>query len=199
LSSVWDDKKPIHGDIIPSNALQLLNCLGNEFKAIEVTANDLLKANQVLIMPNISKSRLTNMIEELNDLHAVWLALNGIWLRFEDVKATKWASDSCLGVKAGLDALLLDMSRMSNKVRQYEPFENVHDKIQSEMKMHVKLLVLKSDALRRRHWTKVLGLLGFGNVPLESLSVGQLWTCKELHGNWRNIDEIVAGAQGILT
>lgn len=86
------------------------------------------------------------------------------------------------------------MRQFPNRVRLYEAYTHLHEKIKSFVAGYTILNDLKTDALKERHWKSVLDILKL-NVVYRELTFGMLWE----HGiveYKRAILEILSTAQG---
>ena len=83
---------------------------------------------------------------------------------------------------------------MPNKIRQYDAYTHLNETIKGYLSGHAVLNELKTEALKERHWKKVLSTLGI-KVSLNQLTVGILWKHGVI-GKRKVIGEILAIAQG---
>lgn len=58
-----------------------------------------------------------------------------------------------------LDHILASTKEMPSRMRQYAAFEYVQDTIRGLLKANIIVSELKSEALRERHWSKLLKVL----------------------------------------
>lgn len=198
LTVDWHQKKPIQGYLSPAASLHLLNEYQHKCQSIERVFDLVIKATNVLDLPVPAKVSLANTMEELGDLKQVWTKLQDIWKQLEQIQLIKWTSNECWTVKSQLENLIENLKNIPNQIRQYSPFETVHERIQVTIKKHVRISILKSEALRERHWDRVLSILGLSLSKLGDISVGMFWESAKFQENMKSIEEIVALAQGEL-
>lgn len=86
------------------------------------------------------------------------------------------------------------MRKLPNKIRQFDAFINLNEKIKSHLSGHAVLNDLKTDALKDRHWKTILTRLGI-KVALPQLTVGMLWE-HGINNKRKQIVEILTIAQG---
>lgn len=87
-----------------------------------------------------------------------------------------------------------ELRALPNKIRQYDAFTHLNETIKGYLSGHAVLNELKTEALKERHWKKVLSTLGI-KVSLHQLTVGKLWE----HGvisKRKAMGEILTVAQG---
>ena len=86
------------------------------------------------------------------------------------------------------------MSGLPNKIRQFDAFINLNEKIKKYLAGHEVLSSLKTEALKDRHWKTILKRLGI-KVLLPQLTIGMLWE-NNVTSRKNEIGEILTIAQG---
>ncbi|KAJ3372368.1 hypothetical protein HDU91_003796, partial [Kappamyces sp. JEL0680] len=191
----WETNKPIGGDHVPQMALKSLDSYALNARVLHDRLLAVNKAQLALDIDAMFLDRITPVSLEISDLQEVWQALDGVWNEIESTKQIKWTSDDCWKVRGQLEALLTRLKGMPNAIRQYLAFQFVQERIQTYLACHSRTLVLKSEALRDRHWDRILSLAELDS-SLKTLTVGQVWDATGLRQKERQIEEIVQLAQG---
>jgi dynein heavy chain 1 len=192
----WQKQKPIHVDLKPAKCLQTLKDFHSKFLTVENSLEILANASDVLDIPKLKKEIFLEMVQEANDLKEVWSCLNDNSIVLETIKRVRWNTDACWSVRLQLEEILLVLKSMPNKIRHYAAFEFFKDDVATYLNRHLKLLVLKSEALRQRHWDKIISNLAFQNCYLDDLTMAHLWDSVKLQTNPKLIEDVIITAQG---
>lgn len=196
---VWKTEKPIQGHLQPSKAVNSLNEFEIKLCLLIKRQDNVFKAVKVLNMPqSVSNNQLNNLNEELQDLQVVWISLQVVSSSLKDIDDVKWISDASWTIKDRLEALQSDMKAMPNKSKQYAGFETIQRRIHLMSSSYDSVFCLKSDALRDRHWEKLLSGLRIQKEHLTNLTVGKLWNAVRLNENSRLIQDVLTAASGEL-
>lgn len=86
------------------------------------------------------------------------------------------------------------MRGLPNKIRQFDAFIHLNEKIKSHLTGNAVLNDLQTEALKDRHWKKILTQLGI-QVLLPQLTVGMLWE-HGVYNQRKQITDILTIAQG---
>lgn len=199
LFDAWQKRRPVGSDLNALSSLKTLKEFELKFISLEKDYELIVKANEVLEMPKIKNEMLKNMVEEHFDLKDVWSCLYDNSAHLEAIKSIKWNSEESWTVKTKLQKLLVELKQASNKIRHYPPYEAFRELVESCIKKHSKISILKSESLRKRHWDKIIYILELTNLSSDDLTVSQLWNAPKLSENSKAIDEILSSAQGELT
>lgn len=194
----WNLKKPISGNNVPIDAIFILDDYSSKASILRSRYQLLETAKEALNLDSRAVDSLKPAFEEMRELREVWVALSKIYVELESLMNVCWTSNLTWNVKVRLEALLTDLKNMSNRIRQYLAFNHLQERIQNYLKLHNRNLVLKSEALRERHWVKILSLVKI-DMPLESITVGLIWDCSGFQLQETAIEEIVDLAQGEMS
>ncbi|KFD71623.1 hypothetical protein M514_05338 [Trichuris suis] len=197
----WNANKPIAGDQRPSVAMQTLSIYEAKLLRLKEERDNIVRAKEALELketahPTVHGERLKVAIEELNDLKHVWEALDPIYQELDEVKERAWLSIQPRKLRHNIDSLLNRMKELSANYRSYDAYDHLKRLLQGYIKVNPIIVELKSDALKERHWKQLMKLL---NVcwSLNSLTLGQVWTC-DLQKYELAIKDIILVAQGEL-
>jgi dynein heavy chain 1 len=196
MLELWQKRKPIQVDLKPVTCLQSLKEFHSKFLTVEKSLELLENASDVLDIPKLKKDIFLDMVHEASALKEVWSCLNDNSVVLETIKRVRWNSDACWSVKTQLEEILLVLKSMPNKIRHYAAFEFFKDHVSTYLNRHLKMLVLKSEALRQRHWDKIISILGFQNCYLDDLTMSHLWDSAKLQSNPKVIEDVIITAQG---
>ncbi|KIR72005.1 dynein heavy chain 1, cytosolic [Cryptococcus deuterogattii CA1014] len=178
----WEENKPLQGGIKAETAINTLNVFEGRLTRLLEEYNLVCRAKEALDLEHVKDDRLQPVNEELRDLKAVWTALSGIWGRLAQLRETLWTAVQPRKLRQELDAILSSTRDMPSRMRQYAAFEYVQDTIKTLLKSNILIGELKSEALRERHWSKLMTL-------------GQVYDL-DLKRNEALIKEAVVQAQG---
>ncbi|KAI9606639.1 hypothetical protein H4Q26_006175 [Puccinia striiformis f. sp. tritici PST-130] len=181
LLADWDKEKPISGELKPDIAMNSINNF---------------QTREALDLEHISNDRLDPVAEEISDLKAVWTALSGIWSQLAELRETTWSSVTPRKLRQSLESLLGNTREMPSKMRQYQAFEFVQDRIKFHQKSVALVGELKSDALRERHWKLLYKNLRLsGHYAPSQMTLGTIWDM-DLKKNEPIIRQVLAQAAG---
>ena len=88
---------------------------------------------------------------------------------------------------------------MPNKLRQYEAYDGMFSQLKGLVKINILIVDLRTDALKERHWDKILKLLNlkqFSGRKSAQLTLGDIWKAP-LKKNEDAIREVLVQCQGM--
>ena len=71
-------------------------------------------------------------------------------------------------------AAIKQMDEFPNRLRQYEAYDSIKQKLQRYIKMNNIIRDLRSEAMKPRHWKVLLGKLRLSN-NFNDIVLGQIW------------------------
>jgi dynein heavy chain 1 len=191
----WEKDKPLRGNVTPPQALEVLTKFELSMNKAHVHQENLVRAKDALGLEHTMESNeVVECLNELSDLKEVWEAMMEPHSTLEQIKDTPWSTAVMRKIRRGLDDLLAAMRSLSNRIRQYDAYTQLHDAVKGYISGHGLLTELKTEALKDRHWKTILQRLGI-QIPLTDISVGVLWE----HGiiaRKKDMGEILTVAQG---
>ncbi|KAI7942887.1 hypothetical protein MJO29_012731 [Puccinia striiformis f. sp. tritici] len=196
LLADWDKEKPISGELKPDIAMNSINNFQTRVQRLQDEYKLVCRAKEALDLEHISNDRLDPVAEEISDLKAVWTALSGIWSQLAELRETTWSSVTPRKLRQSLESLLGNTREMPSKMRQYQAFEFVQDRIKFHQKSVALVGELKSDALRERHWKLLYKNLRLsGHYAPSQMTLGTIWDM-DLKKNEPIIRQVLAQAAG---
>jgi dynein heavy chain 1 len=196
LLADWEKEKPISGELKPDIAMNAIDNFQTRVQRLQDEYKLVCRAKEALDLEHISNDRLDPVAEEISDLKAVWTALSGIWAQLAELRETTWSSVTPRKLRQSLEALLTSTREMPSKMRQYQAFEYVQEKIKFHQKSVALVGELKSDALRERHWKLLYKNLRLsGHYAPSQMTLGTIWDM-DLKKNEGTIREVLAQAAG---
>ena len=138
--------------------------------------------------------KLVPLQEEMAALKTVWMELNSVYSKVEQLKETPWTAVVPKKIRAALDEIITNLKNMPTKLRQYEAFDHIQDQLSSYLKLNMLISDLKTEALKDRHWKIMLQKLKL-TASLNELNLGNLWDAN-LVRNEAIIRELLTQAQG---
>lgn len=196
LLADWDKEKPISGELKPDIAMNSINTFEARVQRLQDEYQLVRRAKEALDLEHIPNARLDPVAEEVSDLKAVWTALSGIWAQIAELREITWSSVTPRKLRQSLEALLTNTREMPSKMRQYQAFEFVQEKIKFYQKSVALVGELKSDALRERHWKMLYKNLKLsGHYSPSQMTLGTIWDM-DLKKNEGMIREVLTQAAG---
>ena len=194
----WSEQKPVSGTIPPQEASAQLQIFQTRLQKLQSDVDTVSKAKEALGMPYSKDDKLASILEEVHDFMSVWSALSTIWQSINDLRESLWNSVQPRKIRQSLDGLVKMTKDMPSRMRQYAAFEHVQTILRQLLKANALLADLKSDAIRERHWIKILKTLRpsqrYSDV---AMTLGDVWDL-QLIANEQRIREIVIHARGEL-
>lgn len=195
----WEKSKPTGGKIRPDDALQQLQLFESKYTRLKEERDNVAKAKEALELqesaaPNNSSERMIVVLEELQDLRGVWSELSKIWVQIDETREKPWLSVQPRKLRQQLEGMMNQLKELPARLRMYESYEYVKKLIQSNIKVNMLIVELKSDALKERHWKQLTKQLRV-NWVLSDLTLGQVWDVNLLK-NESIVKDIILIAQG---
>lgn len=195
----WEKSKPTAGKIRPDDALQQLQLFESKYTRLKEERDNVAKAKEALelqesAIPNNSSERMNVVLEELQDLRGVWSELSKIWVQIDETREKPWLSVQPRKLRQQLEGMMNQLKDLPARLRMYESYEYVKKLIQSNIKVNMLIVELKSDALKERHWKQLTKQLRV-NWVLSDLTLGQVWDVNLLK-NESIVKDIILIAQG---
>ena len=195
----WDQGKPVQGTLKPDQALMSLSIFESKLTRLKEERENIIKAIEALEITDQGssstlKDQLGVALEELMDLKGVWSELSRIWQSVDELREQPWASVQPRKVRHGLDNVLTNLRNLPARMKQYASWNHVQDILKLLIKVNARLIDLKSDALKERHWKDLRSKLSLRG-PLSDLTLGQLWDV-DLVKNDSIVRDICLQAQG---
>ena len=195
LVTDWANNKPLIGNITPDQAIETLTKFEFNMKKAQLDQTNLIKAKDALGLDvGATNSEISTCLEEVSDLTEVWEAVSKPYGVLLDLKDTLWATAKMRKVRKALDDLLIELRSLPNRIRQYDAYTALYDKIKSFLSGHATMSDMKTDALKDRHWKTILQRLNI-HVSFSELTVGMLWDNGLLERK-KDMAEILSTAQG---
>ena len=195
LVADWEQSKPLMGNITPDQAIETLTKFVFDMKKAQLDQENLVKAKDALGLDvGAISTEISGCLDEVSDLTEVWEAVSKPYGALLDVKDMLWATAVMRKVRKTLDDLLIELRSLPNRIRQYDAYTALYDKIKSFLAGHATLSDMKTDALKDRHWKTILQRLNI-HVAYSELTVGMLWD-NGLLDRKKDMAEILSVAQG---
>ena len=195
----WESTKPLHGTQSPKTAVEQLMIFETNLVQIKGDHERMQLAKQAvgLLLESTDGDVLMTILDELTGLKEVWMNLVDSWSHVEELKDQLWSGVQLRKIRTQLQAELDHLQQLPGRIRQYEALESLEQTIKRFKSMNAILMELKTDALKDRHWKRILTELNLRATPLIELTLGHLWmSC--ISNKTQAIREIVQTAQGEL-
>lgn len=201
----WEQGKPIHGSLVPVDALSSLGKYETKFFQLREDRINITRAKSALELVDQSSSveqfkllsdRLEVALEELQDLKGVWSKLSTIWGQIEQLRSLPWSAVQPRELRKSLDELANQLKDMPSRLQSYASYDYVKSLIKGYLKTNILIHELKSDALRERHWKQLIKFLNVHWI-ISDLTLGKVWDI-DLQRNENVIKEVITVAQGEL-
>lgn len=96
------------------------------------------------------------MEEDIKDLKEIWSSLNAIWVKIDAFKDTPFIAVIPEKIKRELDEGINQMTLLPSKMRSYDAYEIVKNKITYLKKVNNVISELRTEAIKDRHWKLIL-------------------------------------------
>lgn len=100
--------------------------------------------------------KLEDLEEDISNLREVWVEMNKVWSNIEALTDTLLNALQPKKMKEAMDTANRLMMEVPTKVRTYEPYEKMRQRIKDHSKMNKIIDNLKTDAMKPRHWSNIL-------------------------------------------
>ena len=192
----WNEEKPISGTMAPDTASSILHSFENRLAELQPKCEMVAKAKESLDLPPGPELPLAGILEEIQDFTSVWAALSTIWRSLNDLRESIWSGVQPRKLRQNIDGLIKMTKDMPSRMRQYAAFEHIQAVLRGFLKANSLVSDLKSEAIRERHWIKILKSLKPGKrYSALSMTLGDVWEL-ELNSSESVIRDIIVQAQG---
>ena len=195
LETYWSQKKPYKAES-PTEALNVLSVSNNMVKAIKDDYVRNCKAKELLGMEFSDPNKLDSLEEDINDLREVWSSLNVIWAKIEAYKDTPFIAVIPEKIKKELDEGLNQLVLLPPKMRTYDAYEIVKNKIGHLKKVNTIISDLRTEAIKDRHWRIILNKIGI-HKGINEMILDDFWKANLLK-NEKALQEVINQATGEL-
>lgn len=196
--SDWSIQKPVDGRTDPQEAMTVLKAFGERMNRLTLELESVGQAKAALELPTHSNKDMQPVYEELQDFTSVWSAVSGIWAAMTDLRDTPWAVVVPRKVRSALDAMGNMVKEMPTRMRQYAAFEYIQNVIKENLRCIPLLSDLRSEAVRERHWIKLLKSLRQNErAYVSELTLGAVLDLQLLR-NEKVFKDVIIEAQGEL-
>lgn len=170
------------------------------------TINDLLTEREALVLAERVFDMTVSSYPELQDLENQLKELELIYTLYSDVKEalnnwskTLWSNLDISVLNKGIEAYTTRLKKLPKELKQLPPYNVVAEKILTFKDSIPLFSDLKNEALRDRHWKKLMDITGkmFDMNP-DTFTLEKLFAMK-LHEHSEAIGEIVGGAMKELS
>lgn len=192
----WNEEKPVSGTIAPGEASSTLSSFQTRLTKLRSESEMVSKAKEALDLPASPDTVLPAILEEVHDFMSVWAALSTIWKSLNDLRDMLWTTVQPRKLRQSIDGLIKMTKEMPSRMRQYAAFEHIQNVLRQLLKVNPLLSDMKSEAVRERHWTKILKVLKPGKRYSQvSMTLGDVWDL-QLATSETVIRDIITQAQG---
>ena len=140
--------------------------------------------------------KLDNMAKEVEDFKNVWNNLNVIYSKIDSKKETPFLAINPDKIKRDLDDALNQMTSLSSDIRTYQAYEITEKKLKTLKKMNNIIGDLRTEAIKDRHWKKILKRLSI-HKQISELILNDFWKAPLLEME-KHLNEIINQATGEL-
>ena len=180
--------------------VDLLSLDCDDLKKIDNLKKDLLQSlkliSQLLKLDIGDPKKLDNMTREVEDFRNVWNSLNVIYSKIDSKKETPFLAINPDKIKKDLDESLSQMTTLPSEIRQYKAYEITEKKLKTLKKMNNIIGDLRTEAIKDRHWKKILKRLSI-HKSINELILNDFWKAPLLEME-KHLNEIINQATGEL-
>jgi len=195
LEVYWNSKKPNRAET-PQDALNVLTVAEGMVRRVKDDYIKNCKAKEILEMEVSDPAKLDPIEEDIRDLREVWSSLNVVWIKLDKNRETPFIAVIPDKLKAELQDALNEIALFPNKLRQYEAYVIVKNKINYLKKINVIINDLRNEAIKERHWRQLLQILSI-KKEFNKLILGDFWR-EDLDKHEKNLRDVMNAAAGEL-
>ena len=195
LDKYWSDNKPETADN-PVAALNILKKTTEKINAIKDAYSKNCQASELLGLEFGDPNKLDNMTQEVDDFKKVWNSLNTIYSKIDSKKETPFLAINPDKIKKDLDEALQQMTMLPSEIRSYKAYEITEKKLKTLKKMNNIIGDLRTEAIKDRHWKKILKRLSI-HKSVSELILNDFWKSQLLEME-KHLNEIINQATGEL-
>ena len=195
LENYWKQNKPETADN-PSSAINILEKTTEKINVIKDAFLKNCTACKLLQLESVNPDRLGKITREVDDFKNVWNSLNIIYSKIDSKKETPFLAINPEKIKKDLDIALNNMTELSNEIRNYRAYQITEEKLIKLKKMNVIISDLRTDAIKDRHWKKLLKILSI-HKPINDLILNDFWKAP-LMDMEKKLQEVINQASGEL-
>ena len=138
---------------------------------------------------------LAGALEDLTSLYEVWTHISTPHNILTSLLSASFIGCNLRKLRGELDRLLQECRALPARVRQYEGYNALHDRVTSSVSAYSSLSELQSPAVQPRHWVDISKMLNISEINHEKITVGTLLE-KGLMVRKGDVQQVVARAQG---
>ena len=179
--------------------LELLQKAKETLAANSAVREGLVKAEKLFNLPVTSYTELYEIEQEIKGLEKIYDLYVDVKRTINGFSTTLWSNLDVNVLTKGVETYLTRMKKLPKELKQLPPYNVVADRINSFKDSIPLLAELKNEALRPRHWKKLMSLTGktFDMNP-DTFTLEKLFSMN-LHSHATAIEDIVGGAMKELS
>ena len=177
-----------------TSILQFLSIMETKSTKLKEDWKRVCKAKELLDMELSDPEALDGFEGTIKDHQEVWNALSKIWEKVIDIGEILFAALVPKKVKESLRSILEEFQELPTKYKQYDSYEDMRGRVSRFQNMQNIIIDLKGEAMKQRHWTRLLRQLRI-KIPFNELALKDLWLADVL-ANKVMIGDIMAQAIG---
>jgi dynein heavy chain 1 len=174
--------------------LQFLNIMETKSSKLKNDWKRVCKAKELLDMELSDPEALDGFEETVRDHKEVWSALNKVWSEILEIGEILFAALVPKKVKESLRAIMDSFQELPTKYKQYDSYEEMRARVSKFQSMQNIIIDLKGEAMKSRHWTRLLRQLRI-KIQFSELTLKDLWVA-DVISNKVMIGDIMAQAIG---
>jgi dynein heavy chain 1, cytosolic len=152
------------------------------------------KAKELLDMDISDPDALDDFESAITDNKEVWTALGKIWNEVMEIGETLFTAINPKKIKESLRGITEEFLELPPKFKQYDAYEDIRARVSKFQGMQNMIIDLKGEAMKERHWKKLLRQLRI-KAPFNELTLMDLWA-SDLIANKVAVGDIMGQAIG---
>ena len=174
--------------------LSYLNMMEQKSNKLKADWKRVCKAKELLDMELSDPDALDDFELTIKDYKEVWGSLSQIWAKVVEIGETLFTAMNPKKVKESLRGISEEFQELPAKFKQYDAFEDMRAKASKFQTMHNTITDLKGEAMKQRHWKKLLTQLRI-KIQFNDLTLIDLWNA-DLLAHKLVVSDIMAQAIG---
>jgi dynein heavy chain 1, cytosolic len=110
------------------------------------------QAKELLNLEPGNPARILEIEEETNNFKELWTELDRAWKNVEEIKDNLFASVQEKKIRESTEKANALLAELPIKMKTYEPYRQIKDKVNLYKKINEAVLSLKVEAMKPRHW-----------------------------------------------
>ena len=156
IEEMWKNQRPYSGDMMPQQALDVLNLIETRLSNVKDNYSRVCKAKDLLNLEPGNPQKLEGLEEDVGSLKEVWNELKKVWSIVDNLKDVPFNAVVPKKIKQSFEEAQDLLKAFPGRLTQYEAFDKMKSRFAIYKKMNLLIMELKNDAMKGRHWKTLM-------------------------------------------